>query len=60
MKLAMGTFNMLPVIPSIKVNDLYSKLKDKPSSLYIDYVHLSEDGYQLLGKVISKVIRANL
>jgi hypothetical protein len=44
----------------VEVNDLYSVLKDKPSTFYIDYVHLTEDGYQLLGKVVSKVIEANL
>jgi lysophospholipase L1-like esterase len=44
----------------VEVNNLYSELKDKPSLLYVDYAHLSEDGYQLLGKVVSKVIKTNL
>ncbi|MFA6714595.1 MAG: SGNH/GDSL hydrolase family protein [Victivallales bacterium] len=44
----------------VGVNDLYSVLKDKAASFYIDHVHLTENGYQLLGKAVVKAIKANL
>jgi lysophospholipase L1-like esterase len=44
----------------VEVNDLYSVVKDKPSSFYIDYAHFTENGYELLGKTVAKVIKANL
>lgn len=44
----------------VQINDLYSIISKQPSSIYIDYAHLSEKGYQLLAGLVSKMIRENL
>jgi lysophospholipase L1-like esterase len=43
----------------VTVNDLYALMKDKSSSWYKDYAHFTEDGYRLLAKNTSRVIRGN-
>lgn len=45
----------------VKINDLYSLAKTNiPSSLYADYCHFKEEGYQILGRQVIRVIRENL
>lgn len=43
----------------VPVNDLYSLMKDKPSSFYADYAHFTEEGFQLVGKKVAQVIQEN-
>ncbi len=44
----------------ISVNDLYSVMKDKSASDYIDYAHFTEKNYMVLGNVVSTIIKEKL
>lgn len=44
----------------VTVNDLYTVMKDKPSSWYLDYCHLTDNGYRLLAERVSHSILETL
>lgn len=40
----------------IYIDDAFALFEDKPSSFFIDYCHLTEEGFQLLGKHVGDFI----
>ena len=45
----------------VKVNDLYSLAKEQlPAPLYADYCHYTQEGYEILGRQVIKVIKETL
>lgn len=41
----------------VQVDDVYTFLKDWDSDAYADYVHLTDDGFRILGGHVAQVIR---
>lgn len=41
----------------VQVDDVYAFLKDWDTDAYADYVHLTDDGFRLLGNHVAQVIR---
>lgn len=41
----------------ILIDDVYELLKDEPASLYADYCHLTEEGFEKLGKHVADYVR---
>ena len=41
----------------VQVDDIYAFLRDWSTDLYADYVHLTDDGFRILGEHVAGVIR---
>ncbi len=44
----------------VKINDLFAVTKDLGEEYYVDYVHLTKEGFDLVGKAVAKFFEENI